>query len=79
MCAFKHSETQNCAPDNKDILNLIRTSNMKESTTLEFIPSAAHKILNIPNHDYYSMTLPEENTLKYVCGYLIKKCTAISM
>ena len=68
-------ETQNCVPDNDDILNLIRMSNIKESTTSKFVSSSAHEILNIPNHESFHDF--EENALKYVCDYLIKKCTAI--
>jgi len=69
---LQHSEAQNCAQDNDQMLNLIRKPYLNECTS--FIPSSLHKILHIPNHDYYTMDLPEENAFTYVCGFLLKKC-----
>lgn len=69
---FKHSDTQNCAEDKDEMLNILQTSCNNEPIS-EFVPSPTNKvILDIPVHDYYSMDLPEENAFKYVCGYLIK-------
>ena len=57
------------------ILELFKTSCNIQPVS-EFVPSdVMHQILDIPIHDYHSMNLPEENAFKYVCGYLIKKCT----
>ncbi|XP_018306118.1 uncharacterized protein [Mycetomoellerius zeteki] len=64
----KHSETQNCAPDNDDILNIIGKSSSKESTTSELVPSSTYKVLKIPTHDYQTMTLPEENAFNEAPG-----------
>lgn len=77
MKVLEHSDAQNCAADTDNMLNLIGASDSNPSTASEFIPSARTNpnILHIPNHDYYNMELPEENAFKYVCGYLIKKCT----
>lgn len=72
---LQHSETQNCAHDIDQMLNLIKKPCSNQCTN--FIPSLPRKILDIPNHDYYSMDLPEENAFTYVCGFLIKKCIEI--
>ncbi|TGZ53786.1 THAP domain-containing protein 9 [Temnothorax longispinosus] len=74
---LKHPDTQNYAPDEDDMLNLIGTPNSISSTVSEFVPSSTCTILEIPNPDYYTMNLPEKNAFKYVCGYLIKKCLEI--
>lgn len=68
--------TTNCAPDKDEMLSEIETATV-ESVISEFVPSSTCKILNIPNHDYYTLDLPEENAFKYVCGFLIKKCLEI--
>lgn len=72
---LQHSDTQNCAQDIDEMLNL-NDSLYTDKSTSEFVPSV-HEVLNIPTHEYYSMDLPEENAFKYVCGFLIKKCTEI--
>lgn len=72
---LKHSETQNCAPDIDAMLSAIGTSNIIDSTIHELTPTSTRIILDIPHHDYYTMDLPEENAFKYVCGFLIKKCS----
>jgi len=66
---LQHSDTQNCAPDADEMLNLYE-SHIDKCT--EFIPSSVYKVLDIPTHDYLTMDLPEENVFKYVCGFLIK-------
>jgi len=71
-------QTQNCAADTDQMLNLIGVSDSNPSTSSEFVEASTTRIiLNIPNHDYHNMDLPEENAFEYVCGYLIKKCTDI--
>lgn len=71
---LEHSDTQNCAPDNDEMLSAIGAYNVTDAVN-KLTPSTTQKnILEIPNHDYYTMDLPEENAFKYVCGYLIKKC-----
>lgn len=59
------------------MLNIISMPHFNEST--QIIPSPPLKILDIPNHDYYTMDLSEENAFQYVCGYLIKKCIEIHL
>lgn len=68
---LKHADTQNCAPDEDDTLNQIKTPSSILSTVSEFVPSS---ILDIPNNDYYTMDLPEKIHLNM---YLIKKCLEI--
>lgn len=78
MKVLELADTQNCAADTDQILNLIGVSDSNPSTSSEFVEASTTRIiLNIPNHDYHNMDLPEENAFKYVCGYLIKKCTDI--
>lgn len=69
---LEHSDSLNCEQDTDEMLNLYESS-CNESTSLS--SSVDKVILNIPTHDYYTMDLPEENAFKYVCGFLIKKCT----
>jgi hypothetical protein len=68
---LQYTNSQNCIEDKDEILNIIRTPYLSECTKI--ISSPPLKILQIPNHDYYAMDLPEENAFKYVCGFLIKK------
>lgn len=59
---LQHSKTQNCAYDEDQMLNVMKIPNLNESADeSEITLSPPLKILNIPNHDYYSMDLPEEN------------------
>lgn len=74
---LKHPDTQNCAPDQDDMLNLIETLSSISSTVSEFAPSSTCTMLDIPNHDHYTMNLPKENAFRYVCRYLIKRCIEI--
>lgn len=73
---FKQINTTNCAPDKDEMLSEIKTATV-ETVISEFVSSWTCKILNIPNHDYYTLDLPEENVFKYLCGFLIKKCLEI--
>lgn len=78
MKVLQHTDTQNCAADTDDMLNLIGASCSSPSSPFVSIPGpSAGPILDIPNHDYYNMDLPEENAFRYVCGYLIKKCSEV--
>jgi len=77
MKVLQHTDTQNCAEDTDTMLNLIGASCSSPSSFSVSIPSPTRPVLDIPNHDYYNMNLPEENAFKYVCGYLIKKCLEI--
>lgn len=77
---LQHSDTQNCAQDADEMLNLYESLCLNKCTESE--SSSVHKvyiiyILYITTHDYYSMELPEENTFKYVCGFFITKCKEI--
>lgn len=75
---LQYSDTQNCAPDKDEMLNIFnKTSCNNNNIQSEFVPSSTQKILDIPTHDYHTMDLPKENTFKYVCGYLVKKCTEV--
>jgi len=64
-------DSTNCAFDSDEILNLMESTNV-HSVVVELNKPSTRVILDIPTHDYRSM--PEQNTFKYVCGYLIKKC-----
>lgn len=58
------------------MLNLVGVSDSNSSVIPSMnLPTSTSIILDIPTHDYYDMKLPEQNAMKYVCGYLIKKCT----
>lgn len=61
------SMMQNCAADTDRMLSLIGVvSGSNPSTSSQFISSAARTILDIPNHDYHNMHLPEKNAFRYV-------------
>jgi len=73
---LKHTITTNCAPDKDEMLSEIGAVT-ETSLVSNFVPSATCKILDIPNHDYHTVDLPEENAFQYVCGFLIKKCLEV--
>lgn len=81
MNILQHTDTQNCATDTDKMLNLFGascsnpTANPLSSVFISSSVTCVRPSLDISNHDYYNMKLPEENAFRYVCGYLIKKCS----
>jgi len=51
MKVLQHTDTQNCAEDTDDMLNLIGASCSSPSLFSISIPT--RPVLDIPNHDYY--------------------------
>lgn len=72
---FFHSDTQNCADD---FAVLLATMQMAESNT-EADEEQTEKITEkiAVDTDYYSHDIHEQNSLRYICGYLIRKCLKI--
>lgn len=76
MKALQHSNEQNCEQDTDVMFSLIGEpcSNLSVTPSIN-VSTSTNNILDIPTHDYYDIEFPEQNAFKYVCGYLIKKCT----
>lgn len=67
MKFLQHSENQNCAQDNDQMLTFIKKASCANHTP-NFTTSLPWKILDIPSHDYYSMDLPEKNA--FTCMWI---------
>lgn len=72
---FQHSPGANCIKDFDEILSSIEP--ISEKTIFLETPQTEHfkfKGIGIGTVDYRLLNLPEQNTLTYVSGYLMKKC-----
>lgn len=74
---FQHSDGANCLEDLDQILSHINNSHMP-LTEFDFFNSEKTPFkftgLKIGTTDYRNLTLPNQNSLSYICGYFIKKC-----
>ena len=76
MKYFQHNPASNCAADLAMVLSTVPEA-VKGSPTLAdtinlFTPQ--QQPLVIDSTDYRNWQLSEQNTLRYICGYLIQKC-----
>lgn len=74
---FQYSDNSNCIQDFDDILSEIPDPSNKEIQNIMFPEKSPFKFktpLPIGSVDYRDLTLPDQNSLTYVCGYLMKKC-----
>jgi hypothetical protein len=74
---FQYSENSNCIQDFDDILSEIPNSSNKKIQNIMFPEKSPFKFkmsLLIGSVDYRDLSLLDQNSLIYVCGYLMKKC-----
>jgi hypothetical protein len=74
---FQYSENFNCIQDFDDILSEISDHSNKEIQNIIFPEKSPFKFktpLPIGSVDYMDLSLPNQNSLTYVCGYLMKRC-----
>jgi len=71
MKLLEHSETQNCANYNDDLLNILGTLNTIETFTISELVCQRIKLKNFCT--WLLLNGFTRGKFKYVCGFLVKK------
>ncbi|KAJ3656018.1 hypothetical protein Zmor_015123 [Zophobas morio] len=77
MQFLQHSEGANSCNDFASMLVAIESKERNQCQIINSILSrttSAHKSVEVDTTDYRHLDMGEQNSLSYVCGYLIKKC-----